>query len=131
MRCPDWKCMSWLVALGLSTALACSSSSGSEATGGSRKGESCSKTSDCNANLKCIAQECVPDLPQGFCQQYADLCPGDSFDVYECDNNCFTSVSASTDDCWFIACGVIAQKCDNEDPDDEAISACAEQRGWN
>ena len=129
MRRSNWKCAPW-VFLGLWISLACSSSSGSEPAGGSAKGESCAKTADCAANLKCISQECVPDLPQGFCQQYADLCPGDAVDVYDCEDTCFDSTAASIDDCWFKACGVIAGKCDNEDPNDEAISACAAQRGW-
>jgi hypothetical protein len=126
MRSPK----SWFAAVLCAGLIACSSSD--TGTGaGSKKGESCAKSADCAHALKCISQECVPDLAAGFCQQYADLCGGDSASVSDCESKCFDTVSASSDDCWFTACGVLVGKCDNQEPNDTSIEACATQHGWN
>jgi hypothetical protein len=122
-----------LVVSGMFLVLACSSSSQGTANQqtGSKKGESCSKSPDCADGLKCIEQECVPDLPVGFCQQYVDLCGADSeATVSECELKCFDTTSASSDDCWFRACGVAVGKCDGDEPDDVSISNCGDQHGW-
>jgi hypothetical protein len=121
-----------LIVLLAGGALGCSSSSGGAGTGGaSKKGESCAKTADCASDLKCINQVCVPSLPAGFCQSYETLCPGGVTDVSACEFDCVTNASlAASDDCWFKACGAEVGKCDNAEPNDQSILACAAKHGW-
>lgn len=122
--------MGWLLFAALAFTASCSSDD--SASGTSAKGQSCAATSDCAKDLKCVGQVCVPDLPAGFCQQYATLCPAENLDVAECESKCVTlATSASKDDCWFAACGAQVGKCDNQEPSDTSIMKCASDHGWN
>jgi hypothetical protein len=103
-------------------------------SGTGRRGDSCTRSADCATDLRCVALKCVPDLPTGFCQKYADLCDARSsrpFDVSACQTGCERSAAmALTDDCWFPACGVEVGMCDNQEPEDAKILQCATNHGW-
>jgi hypothetical protein len=110
------------------------SACGGEGEGTGKGGDSCSRSADCAAALRCVELRCVPDLPFGFCQKYADLCNSRRsrpFDVSSCQLDCERGTTrALSDDCWFPACGVEVGMCDNQDPDDVMILQCAANHGW-
>jgi hypothetical protein len=98
--------------------------------GSSTKGGSCAGSGDCAKDLKCVAQVCVPSLPSGFCQTYATLCEP-TLSVSQCESDCVTTATkASSDDCWFKACGAEVGKCDGQEPNDTSITQCATAHGW-
>jgi hypothetical protein len=122
----------WMVLASSMSFAACGSNPDSDDDGSgaeqkSELGESCASTGDCETDLKCIEQECVPDLPDGFCEAYAAQC-AETLD--DCTFDCFETTFAKSDDCWFRACGVEVGLCDG-DPNEQLISQCGTDHGWN
>jgi hypothetical protein len=128
MEMPKTKTMTMVFVLAASL-VACSSTT---ATVG------CGSDADCKGSRVCKAGACVDDgapaptgsaAPAEFCEAYAAQCGADA-DLAGCKQRCEIDREMRVDDCYFAACGVETGKCDNDEPGDVAIIACAERHGW-
>ena len=68
---------------------------------------------------------------RNYCGAWASLCPkkATTSKLADC-KACETSQDFTKEGCYFSACSVAVGKCDNDEPGDTSILACATERGW-
>jgi hypothetical protein len=70
---------------------------------------------------------------RNFCDKFAARCPakiGGTFTLAYCKDECETKQNFANEKCWFAACSVEANLCDNEHSGDPEIIECAKRHGW-